>query len=296
MPELLIHGRRLAYREAGGDGPTVLLVHGITNSSRTWTPVTERLAEHGLHVLAPDLPGHGDSQRRRGDHSLGATASILRDFLSVVDVERLTIVGHSLGGGIVMQFSYQFPEAVQRMVLVSSGGLGREVSLAVRAATLPFAEQVIGVGASWPMTRAAGLVGGALGRVGLKPGGDFEEIMEGLTSLSDRERRQAFVRTARSVITPRGQRVLAEDKLYLAAGIPTLLVAGARDSVIPAEHTRAAGRLAPRSRLEIFEESGHFPHLEEPDRFADLVAAFVAETKPARFDRAVARQRIIEGS
>ena len=296
MPELLIHGRRLAYREAGGDGPTVLLVHGITNSSRTWTPVTERLAEHGLHVLAPDLPGHGDSQRRRGDHSLGATASILRDFLSVVDVERLTIVGHSLGGGIVMQFSYQFPEAVQRMVLVSSGGLGREVSLAVRAATLPFAEQVIGVGASWPMTRAAGLVGGALGRVGLKPGGDFEEIMEGLTSLSDRERRQAFVRTARSVITPRGQRVLAEDKLYLAAGIPTLLVAGARDSVIPAEHTRAAGRLAPDSRLEIFEESGHFPHLEEPDRFADLVAAFVAETKPARFDRAVARQRIIEGS
>jgi pimeloyl-ACP methyl ester carboxylesterase len=296
MPELLIHGRRLAYREAGGDGPTVLLVHGITNSSRTWTPVTERLAEHGLHVLAPDLPGHGDSQRRRGDHSLGATASILRDFLSVVDVERLTIVGHSLGGGIVMQFSYQFPEAVQRMVLVSSGGLGREVSLAVRAATLPFAEQVIGVGASWPMTRAAGLVGGALGRVGLKPGGDFEEIMEGLTSLSDRERRQAFVRTARSVITPRGQRVLAEDKLYLAAGIPTLLVAGARDSVIPAEHTRAAGRLAPASRLEIFEESGHFPHLEEPDRFADLVAAFVAETKPARFDRAAARQRIIEGS
>ena len=296
MPELLIHGRRLAYREAGGDGPTVLLVHGITNSSRTWTPVTERLAEHGLHVLAPDLPGHGDSQRRRGDHSLGATASILRDFLSVVDVERLTIVGHSLGGGIVMQFSYQFPEAVQRMVLVSSGGLGREVSLAVRAATLPFAEQVIGVGASWPMTRAAGLVGGALGRVGLKPGGDFEEIMEGLTSLSDRERRQAFVRTARSVITPRGQRVLAEDKLYLAAGIPTLLVAGERDSVIPAEHTRAAGRLAPRSRLEIFEESGHFPHLEEPDRFADLVAAFVGETKPARFDRAVARQRIIEGS
>lgn len=296
MPELLIHGRRLAYREAGGDGPTVLLVHGITNSSRTWTPVTERLAEHGLHVLAPDLPGHGDSQRRRGDHSLGATASILRDFLSVVDVERLTLVGHSLGGGIVMQFSYQFPEAVQRMVLVSSGGLGREVSLAVRAATLPFAEQVIGVGASWPMTRAAGLVGGALGRVGLMPGGDFEEIMEGLTSLSDRERRQAFVRTARSVITPRGQRVLAEDKLYLAAGIPTLLVAGARDSVIPAEHTRAAGRLAPRSRLEIFEESGHFPHLEEPDRFADLVAAFVGETKPARFDRAVARQRIIEGS
>jgi pimeloyl-ACP methyl ester carboxylesterase len=296
MHELLIHGRRLAYQEAGGEGPTVLLVHGITNSSRTWAPVTERLAGLGLHVLAPDLPGHGDSQRQRGDHSLGAHASILRDLLSVLDVERVTIVGHSLGGGVVMQFSYQFPEAVERMVLVSSGGLGREVSPAIRAATLPFAEQVIGIGASQPITRAAGLVGGALGRVGIKPGGDFEEIMEGLSSLSDRERREAFVRTARSVISPRGQRVAATDKLYLAADLPTLLVAGERDSVIPAKHTVAAGELAPGSRVEIFEESGHFPHLEEPRRFADLLAAFVTDTEPARFDRAAARQRIIQGS
>ena len=196
-----------------------------------------------------------------------------------------------------MQFYYQFPEAVERMVLVSSGGLGREVSLPIRAATLPFAEQVIGVGASWPLTRAAGLVGGALGRVGMKPGGDFSEIMEGLSSLSDRERREAFVRTARSVISPRGQRVAATDKLYLAADIPTLLVAGERDSVIPAKHTRAAAAdLAPSSRLEIFEQSGHFPHLDEPDRFADLVAAFVRDTEPARFDRAAARRRIIQGS
>jgi len=296
MPELIIHGRRLTYREAGADGPTVLLVHGMTNSSHTWAPVTERLAARGLHVLAPDLPGHGGSQRHRGDHSLGAHSSILRDFLSVLDEERVTIVGHSLGGGVVMQFSYQFPETVERMVLVSSGGLGREVSLAIRAATLPFAERVIGLGATWPVTRVAGLVGGALGRAGLKPGGDFAEIVGGLSSLSDRERREAFVRTARSVITPRGQRVAAADKLYLAADTPTLMVAGARDAVVPAEHTRAAGSLVPGSRLEIFEESGHFPHLEDPDRFADLLAAFVQDTEPARFDRAAARQRIIQGS
>lgn len=296
MPEVLIHGRRLAYQEAGGDGATVLLVHGITNSSRTWTPVTERLAESGLHVLAPDLPGHGDSQRQRGDHSLGAHASILRDFLHVVDHEHVTVVGHSLGGGVVMQFSYQFPEAVERMVLVASGGLGREVSLAIRAATLPFAEQVIGVGASRPVTRTAGLLGRALGRSGVKLGGDFAEIMEGLSSLSDIERREAFVRTARSVITPRGQRVAAMDKLYLAADMPTLLVAGERDSVIPADHTRGAAHLVPGSRLEIFDQSGHFPHLDEPDRFADLVASFVRDTQPARFDRARARRRIIQGA
>jgi pimeloyl-ACP methyl ester carboxylesterase len=296
VPELRIHGRRLSYREAGDDGPTVLLVHGITNSSATWAPVTQRLAARGLHVLAPDLPGHGDSERQRGDHSLGAHATMLRDFLSVVDVEPVTIVGHSLGGGVVMQFSYQFPELVERMVLVASGGLGREVSPAIRAATLPFAEQVIGIGASRPVTRTAGLVGGALGRLGIKPGGDFEEVMEGLSSLSDRERRQAFVRTARSVITPWGQRVAATDKLYLAADMPTLMVAGERDAVIPADHTRRAAELVPNSRVEIFDDSGHFPHLDEPERFADLVAGFVHDTEPFRFDRATVRKKLIEGA
>ena len=124
MPDVSINCRRFFYREAGNKGPTVLLVHGITNSSATWAPVTERLAARGLHVLAPDIAGHGDSERQRGDHSLGAHASILRDFLSVKDVDRATIVGHSLGGGLVMQFSYQFPEMAERMVLVASGGPG----------------------------------------------------------------------------------------------------------------------------------------------------------------------------
>ena len=295
MPELTIHGRRLAYREAGDKGPTVLLVHGITNSSATWAPVTQRLADRGLHVLAPDMPGSGDSERQRGDHSLGAHASILRDFLSVKDVDRATIVGHSLGGGLVMQFSYQFPEMAERMVLVASGGLGREVAVAIRAATLPFAEEVLGIATSSPVTRAVGLANGVLGRVGLKPGGDVEAMVRGVGSLSDSERRHAFVRTAKSVITPRGQRVAATDKLYLAADLPTLLVAGEHDHVIPAEHTRAAGRLMPGSRVSIFENSGHFPHLDEPDRFADLLAAFINDTKPARYDRATARRRIVEG-
>ena len=166
MPEISIHGRRFAYREAGDKGPTVLLVHGITNSSATWAPVTERLAARGLHVLAPDMAGHGDSERQRGDHSLGAHASILRDFLSVMEVDRATIVGHSLGGGLVMQFAYQFPEMAERMVLVASGGLGREVSLAIRAATLPFAEDVLGVATSRPVTSAVGAVGRSAGAAG----------------------------------------------------------------------------------------------------------------------------------
>jgi pimeloyl-ACP methyl ester carboxylesterase len=292
--EIQIHGRRLAYKESDGDGPTILLVHGITNSSETWAPVTERLAERGRHVIAVDLPGHGNSERQRGDHSLGAHASVLRDFLSALEVDSATVVGHSLGGGVVMQFSYQFPEMIDRLVLVNSGGLGREVNIAIRAATLPLAEQVIGIGASEPVTNTLGSIGKALGRVGIKIGGDFGIAMHGMASLSDRERREAFVRTARSVISPRGQRVSATDKLYLAADVPTLLIHGDHDGVIPCAHSRAAAELMPGSRLEIFEKSGHFPQCDEPNRFVAVLADFIETTEPARYDISTARKRILE--
>ena len=148
---------------------------------------------------------------------------------------------------------------------------------------------------SAPVTSTVAAVGAALKRLGIRPGGDIEEILRGLGSLSDRERRHAFVRTAKSVISPRGQRVAATDKLYLAADLPTMLVAGQHDHVIPVEHTRAAGALMPGSKLIIFENSGHFPHLNEPDRFADLLAGFAKDTKPARYHRATAKRRIVEG-
>jgi pimeloyl-ACP methyl ester carboxylesterase len=292
--ELKIHGHRFAYREVEGDGPVVLLVHGITNSASTWEPVTERLAATDLRVLAVDLPGHGNSERQRGDHSLGAHASVLRDFLAVLGVEHVTVVGHSLGGGVAMQFSYQFPEMVDRLVLVGSGGLGREVNIAIRAGTLPLAEQVIGIGASRQVTEVLASIGDGLGRLGIKIGGDFGRVMTGMGSLTDRERREAFVRTARSVISPRGQRVSATDKLYLAADVPTLLIHGDRDGVIPSHHSRAASELMEGSRLEIFEKSGHFPHLDEPNRFFKVLTDFIDTTEPANYDRFAAGKRILE--
>ena len=134
------------------------------------------------------------------------------------------------------------------------------------------------------------------GTSGHHPGGDVEESCAAWARCPTASAADAFVRTAKSVVTPRGQRVAATDKLYLVADLPTLLVAGEHDNVIPVEHTRAAGRLAPGSRLgDLRERSGHFPHLNEPERFADLVAAFVKETKPAKYDRATARRRIVEG-
>jgi pimeloyl-ACP methyl ester carboxylesterase len=286
-----LHGRRIAFRRAGA-GPTLVLVHGITNSSDSWAP-TMRLLARDFDVIAPDLPGHGESARQRGDHSLGGHACVLRDLLHVLDVEHATIVGHSLGGGIALQFAYQFPEMVERLVLVGSGGLGREVSPLVRSAALPFAEQVLPLLTARPLVDGITAVAGLLGRVGIKPGADLAEISRGIASLGDGERRAAFVRTVRSVMSPRGQRVTANDRLYLAAETPMLIVWGERDPIIPVQHGLDAHDLVPASRLELFEDAGHFPQLDDPLRFAELLSDFVASTEPALHDTATVRERLV---
>jgi len=278
-----LHGRRLAYRLTG-DGPVLLLVHGLTNSSTCWRPAMRLLADAGHTVLAPDLPGHGGSERHRGDHSLGAHASTLRDLLQVLDLPRVTVVGHSLGGGIAMVFTYQFPERVERLALIDSGGLGREVSGLIRAATLPGAEWVIRAATTPPILRTAGALGGALARVGIKPGGDLAAIAGGVASLGDGERRAAFVRSARSIASVNGQRVSASERLYLTEQVPVLLIWGDRDPVIPIAHGHAAHAALPASRLEIFPGAGHFPMLDDPERFAALVTDWVATTTPAAHD------------
>lgn len=289
-----LHGRRMAFRR-GGSGETVLLIHGITSSSASWQPAMRALArDHD--VIAPDLPGHGDSDRQRGDHSLGAHACMVRDLLNVLAIERVTVVGHSLGGGVAMQFAYQFPEMVERIALVSSGGLGREVSPLLRLAALPWAEQVLPLLTARPLLDVGSAIGGGLGRLGLKPGADLAEIARGIASLGDTERRAAFVRTARSVLSPRGQRVTAQDRLYLAEGTPMLIVWGDRDPIIPVAHGRAASAALPDSRFETFEGAGHFPQLDDPLRFAELLAGFVASTEPARHDVDEVRARLAAGA
>jgi pimeloyl-ACP methyl ester carboxylesterase len=282
----------MAYRRAGEGGrETVLLIHGITNSCQSWEPAMRHLArDHD--VIAPDLPGHGDSERQRGDHSLGAHACMVRDLLHVLEIERVTVVGHSLGGGIAMQFAYQFPEMTDRLVVVSSGGLGRDVSFLIRGAALPFAEQVLPLLTARRLVSAGSAIASTLARVGLHPGADLAEIARGVASLGDTERRAAFVRTARSVMSPFGQRVTANDRLYLAAGTPTLIVWGDRDPIIPVDHAYGAHSRLPHARLEIFEGSGHFPQLDDPVRFAEALAEFVAATDPAEHDPVTLRKRL----
>jgi pimeloyl-ACP methyl ester carboxylesterase len=265
---------------SSGDGPLLVLLHGIASTADTWAPVATGLAASHT-VLAPDLLGHGSSAKPRGDYSLGAYASGVRDLITALGHERATVVGHSLGGGIAMQFAYQFPERVERLVLISSGGLGREVHPILRASTLPGSEIVLALlGRRWLRT-TGGAVGATLGRLGLRAGEDLAGVAAGIASLGDADARGAFVHTARAAIDPGGQRVSATDRLYLAAHLPTLIVWGERDPIIPAAHGEAAHAAIPGSRLEIFAGAGHFPHREQPVRFVSLVEDFMRSTEPA---------------
>ena len=280
LNEIALHGHRVFYR-AAGRGPVLVLVHGITSTSDTWSNVLPYLAE-SFTVIAPDLLGHGASAKPRGDYSLGAYASGIRDLLIALGHERATFVGHSLGGGIAMQLAYQFPEQCERLVLVDSGGLGRDITVLLRAASLPGSELVLPLLVNQRVLGAGRAVGRALGRVGLRVHTDVGEVLRGHASLSDGEARAAFVHTLRTIVDPRGQRVDASDRLYLAQAIPCLIVWGDRDPIIPVEHALAAHRLVPGSRLELFPQAGHFPHLDDPLRFVRLLTAFMETTEPAR--------------
>jgi pimeloyl-ACP methyl ester carboxylesterase len=278
LEHVRIHGHDVGYRRAG-QGPVVLLIHGVAGSSRAWSDVMPLLT-NDFTVVAPDLIGHGESAKPMGDYSLGAHASGLRDLLAVLGIERATLVGHSLGGGVAMQLAYQHPEVCERLALVDSGGLGREVSWIFRSLTLPGAELVLPA-LFPPFLRAWGNgVARLLHDLGLRSAG-AAETWRSYASLTESTNRHAFVRTVRAVIDPGGQTVSARDRLYLTANVPTLIVWGDRDGIIPVDHAHATHRTVPSSRLEIIEGVGHFPHVEAPDRFAEILADFIRGTKPA---------------
>jgi pimeloyl-ACP methyl ester carboxylesterase len=266
-----LHGHRAVYRIAGS-GPPVVLIHGMINSSRHWKRVALALADR-YTVIAPDLLGHGDSATPRGDYSLGAHAATIRDLLAAIGVGPATIVGHSLGGGVAMQYFWQAPHRVERLALISSGGLGHEVSPLLRSMALPGMSLVLAAAARPWLVRA-------LARLGPQP----RQVARALRPLTARGSREAFLQTLRSVIDVRGQRVSATDRLYLLKDVPTLIVWGERDRTIPIEHGRAAHEAIPHSRWATLPAAAHFPHLEAPDGLAAILRDFIESTQPARLD------------
>jgi pimeloyl-ACP methyl ester carboxylesterase len=270
-----LSGSDLHYVDAG-DGPTVAFIHGLLGTHRNWDHLVAALAAE-RRVVAPDLLGHGASAKPMGDYSLSSHAATLRDLFDHLGIASATLVGHSLGGGIALQFAYLFPDRVDRLVLVSSGGLGRELSPLLRAATLPGAEWVIPLIASRWVRHKGEALGRGLAKVGVHAGSDVTEAWRGLESLRNKESRRAFLATARAVIDPGGQTVNASPRLHLAATVPTLLVWGARDRMIPSWHAVTAQQAIQGSRVEVFERAGHFPHLDDPERFVRVLSEFITD-------------------
>jgi pimeloyl-ACP methyl ester carboxylesterase len=281
--EIELHGRRVVYRVAGS-GPPVVLIHGMLNSSSHWQAVALNLASD-YTVLAPDLIGHGDSAAPRGDYSLGAHAASIRDLTAAIGIDRATIVGHSLGGGVAMQFFYQFPQRVERLVLISSGGLGHDVSPMLRTAALPGTSALLSairprlLGAIWDAGRR-------LREREVRAGVYLQAIARALRPLENAPARAAFLQTLRSVIDVHGQRVSATDRLYLLETMPTLIVWGERDNTIPIAHGRLAHAAIPGSAFATLPAAAHFPHLEDPDALSETLRDFITGTEPGLIEDA----------
>jgi pimeloyl-ACP methyl ester carboxylesterase len=276
---ITLHGHTLSFVDSGA-GPVVLFVHGLLGSNQNWAHLIDELDDTN-RVLLPDLFGHGASAKAVGDYSLAAHAATLRDLLDRLGIDRVTLVGYSLGGGISLEFCYLFRERVARLVLVGSGGLGREVNPILRSATLPLAELVLPVLASPAVRGGAEAFGRVMARIGVKASHDIDQAWQGFASLHDAESRRAFLATTRAVMDAGGQSVSATDYLPELAGLPTLVVWGTRDMVIPVWHAERAREAIPGARIELFEGAGHFPHLDEPDRFAAVLKDFIATTAAA---------------
>ena len=279
-----IHGHRRAYVKAG-KGPVVLLLHGLGCDHTTWEPVIEALSRR-YTVIAPDLLGHGQSDKPRADYTLGGFANGMRDLLTVLGVDRATVIGHSFGGGVAMQFAYQFPERTERLMLVASGGLGPEVSPAIRAISTPGFDHLMSV-LTLPGIRHLGMAGlRALSTAPYRTTRDLDEVAAIFDTFKDKRARQAIRHVVRAVVDWQGQIVTMADRAYLTEEMPMWVVWGRDDRVIPVRHANAAAALAPNARVEVIADAGHFPHKDHPVRFAQVVHEFVRTTTPAKYSRA----------
>ncbi|MCY7397134.1 MAG: alpha/beta fold hydrolase [Nocardioides sp.] len=279
-----IHGHRRAFVKAGS-GPAILLLHGLGCDHTTWSPVLSGLAEH-FTVIAPDLLGHGQSAKPRADYSVGGYANGMRDLLTVLGIDKVTVVGHSFGGGVAMQFAYQFPERTERMMLVASGGLGPEVTPAIRAITAPGFHQLMGV-LTLPVVRQVNTTAlRTLARVPLRVTHDLDAVADIVESFKDPRSRAAVRHVVRAVVDWRGQIITMADRAYLTEAMPMAVVWGRDDMVIPVRHASNAAALAPEAHVDVIPGAGHFPHKDDPERFVRLLCEFVSATAPAAYSRA----------
>ena len=279
MKYLVLHGDQVAYQDEGRGDEALLLIHGMAGSSQTWRAVIPQLSET-YRVIAPDLLGHGQSAKPRSDYSLGAFAVMLRDLLDALGISRATIIGQSLGGGVAMQFAYQHRDYCQRLVLISSGGLGPDVGWPLRLLSVPGAELILPVIAPPPVVTAGNKLGSWLSASGIRSPRSAE-TWSAYASLADSPTRQAFLKTLRSVIDYRGQTVSALNRLHLTSDLPTMIIWGDQDRIIPMKHGHAVHAARPGCRFEVLAGVGHFPHVERPGNVVNMIHGFIDTTRPS---------------
>ncbi|WP_300679318.1 alpha/beta fold hydrolase [Nocardioides sp.] len=301
MPQtrfVTVHGHRRAYVMGGrelGEAPVVLLLHGLACDRHTWDPVWASLAQR-YTLIAPDLLGHGESDKPRGDYSVGGFANGMRDLLTILGVDRVTVVGHSFGGGVAMQFAYQFPERTERLFLVDPGGLGREVTPLIRLLALPGYDVVLkALTLPGVLDLNVGVMRLLKAVVPLKETRDLGEVAAIVESFRDPRTRRAVHQLVTNAIDWRGQIVSMRDRAYLTEAMPLGVVWGADDMVIPAEHAEIVASLAPQARVEVIPNAGHFPHKDHPRLFVSLFDDFMASTVPATYSRAKWRRLLRTG-
>lgn len=271
-------GHLISYQEAGpasGDEPIVLL-HGLASDSDTWDRAALALAERGYRVLAVDLIGHGRSDKPRGTYLLDDFAASLAAFLDAVDIPSATLCGHSLGGAVAVHFAARFPERVRRLVLVSAGGLGREVHPVLRAASRPLAPVALRLVLHPRLVRWYARP--VLHRTLRLTPDNLTNLRRAQRALGAEESRAAFFAALRGVIDRNGQRGSFLEMRTLAEHVPTMLVWNEKDPVIPVAHARAAHEQLPGSRLVVFPGAGHEPHRRNAARFADEVTTFITSS------------------
>ena len=288
-----IHGHRRAYVRTGS-GPALLLLHGLGADHTTWDRVIDQLARR-YTVVAPDLLGHGQSAKPRADYSVGGYANGMRDLLTVLDIDKVTVLGHSFGGGVAMQFAYQFPERTERLILVGSGGLGPDVTPVIRAITTPGFEYLMGPLTAPGVRQVVATAMRGLKKTRIKEFRDFDEVATIYETFRDFDARSAICHVTRAVVDWRGQIVTMADRAYLTEEMPLCVIWGADDRVIPARHATMAAELAPGARVEIVSNAGHFPHKDHPERFVRIVNDFIRKSQPASYSRARFRSLLREG-
>lgn len=264
-----VHGTELHWLQLGikSSAPPVILLHGLNDCSQTWLHIAEVLAQD-RQVLVPDLPGHGFSSRPDASYTLDWYARIISEWLKSLDIMQTDIVGHSFGGGIAQVMLLHCRERIRRLILVSSGGLGREISFFMRLASVPVLVERLGQ----PFMGIGTMIALHLARDGRKSS-DIA-ILSRMNSRQGSAR--AFSRTVRDIINWRGQRRVYSDRVHEVSDLPPILLLwGKRDSIIPARHATHFTSRVSNVRMFVFDNCGHYPHFQKPDLFLTKVLEFL---------------------